>query len=36
VYDPPGYFWDSTSYYKAIKDNLAGWIEEAIRIRQQY
>jgi hypothetical protein len=31
LYDPPG--WASADVYKHIKDNMAGWVEEAITIR---
>lgn len=34
VYDPP--YFSSAEVYKYIKDNLAGWIETAIKIREQY
>lgn len=34
LYNPP--FYDSTTVYKHIKDNLANWIEEAIQIRESY
>jgi len=31
LYDPTG--WISTDVYKNIQENIAGWVEEAIRIR---
>jgi len=34
AYDPP--YSDSTQAYKYISDNLSTWIEEAIRIRDNY
>lgn len=34
TYDPPGY--DSASVYAHIKANLSDWVEEAIRIRNNY
>lgn len=34
TYDPTGY--DSSSVYAQIKDNLAAWVEEAIRIRNNH
>jgi hypothetical protein len=34
TYDPP--YWDSKDVYKYIKDSLGGWIEEAIKIRDNY
>jgi len=34
AYDPP--FSDSKRVYKYITENIAAWIEEAIRIRQRY
>ena len=34
VYDPP--YSSSSDVYKYIKDSLAGWIETAIKIREQY
>ncbi|HJT20763.1 MAG TPA: TIR domain-containing protein [Nitrospira sp.] len=34
VYDPP--YSSSSDVYKYIKNNLAGWIETAIKIREQY
>ena len=33
-YDPP--YFDSSSVYNHIRDNLEGWVEEAIRIRDSY
>ena len=34
AYDPPSYV--STYVYNHIKENLAGWVDEAIRIRDNY
>lgn len=34
TYDPPN--WDSKDVYAYIHQNLAGWIDEAIRIRRYY
>jgi len=34
AYDPP--YSTSTNVYSHIKDNLGGWVEEAIRIRKNY
>jgi hypothetical protein len=34
AYDPP--YSTSTNVYNHIKDNLAEWVEEAIRIRKNY
>lgn len=34
LYDPPG--WASTDVYKYIKDNLAAWVDEAVKIRDDY
>lgn len=34
TYDPP--YWDSKSVYSHITDNLSAWIEEAVRIRNNY
>lgn len=34
AYDPP--YWDSTSVYEYIDDNIAGWVEAAISIRNGY
>jgi hypothetical protein len=34
LYDPPG--WASTDVYKYIKDNLAAWVDEAVKIRDEY
>lgn len=34
VYDPP--YYDSKQVYKYISDNLDAWIEEAIKIRNNY
>lgn len=34
-YDP-GFFMTSKGAYEYIKDNLAGWVEEAIQIRQNF
>jgi MTH538 TIR-like domain (DUF1863) len=34
LYDPSGS--SSTDVYKSIKDNIADWVEEAIKIRDEY
>lgn len=34
AYNPP--YWESKLVYKDIKDNLARWIDEAIKIRDKY
>ncbi|HID9656758.1 TPA: hypothetical protein ACXJN2_003600 [Serratia marcescens] len=34
AYDPP--YSTSTNVYNHIKENLAEWVEEAIRIRENY
>lgn len=34
AYDPP--YLTSTNVYNHIKENLAEWVEEAIRIRENY
>jgi hypothetical protein len=34
IYDPP--FTDCKAVYKYINDNLAKWVEEAVRIRTNY
>jgi len=34
AYDPP--YWDSKQVYSHINDNLSSWIEEAVRIRNNY
>jgi hypothetical protein len=34
AYDPP--YWDSSSVYQYIDDNIASWVETAISIRASY